>query len=245
MACAWVWFLCWTTWNITASTDMVISNDSSSSSCIKEVLFHPLLQAKQQLRRPRFKKHQKSTGHLASQTCIVLIFPLCSAFLAILQITSMPYAIQHLSLVLLMRNFLSIPLLNFLSPCLFARLTTMKMGDFSSHPFCCAIPWTICLVVLECHGLWGQGLSLLFVLGKQLLCYGYHFKQVTVIVINSKNNNKNNNNCTCFFTIHQIVSRAFHANIKKENWKIKEERSIDPSSVKCLIWGAIKENRND
>lgn len=242
MACAWVWFLCWTTWNITASTDMVISNDSSSSSCIKEVLFHPLLQAKQQLRRPRFKKHQKSTGHLASQTCIVLIFPLCSAFLAILQITSMPYAIQHLSLVLLMRNFLSIPLLNFLSPCLFARLTIMKMGDFSSHPFCCAIPWTICLVVLECHG---QGLSLLFVLGKQLLCYGYHFKQVTVIVINSKNNNKNNNNCTCFFTIHQIVSRAFHANIKKENWKIKEERSIDPSSVKCLIWGAIKENRND
>lgn len=97
MACAWVWFLRWTTWNITVSTDMVISNDSSSSSCIKaELLFYPLLQAKQQLRRPRFKKHQKNIGHLASQTYIVLIFPLCSAFLAILQITSMPYSIQHL-----------------------------------------------------------------------------------------------------------------------------------------------------
>lgn len=96
---------------------------------------------------------------------------------------------------------------------LFARATIMNFFYFCSYSLCCAIPPNY-LVALECHGLWGWGLSLLFVLGKQLLSYGYHFKQVTVIVITSNNNkNYNSNKCTCSFTIHQIVSRALHNNI--------------------------------
>lgn len=71
---------------------------------------------------------------------VSVIFPQLSAFLEILLITFMSYSIQHLSLVLLMRNFLSVPLLNFLSPCLFGKLTIMKIIDVCNHPFCCAIP---------------------------------------------------------------------------------------------------------
>lgn len=84
--CAWVWFLLGTTWNFTASTNMVISNGYWESWCIKEVLFYLPLQANERFRSPRCKKHQQTTGHLASQTCIILpIFPLFSAFLEILK----------------------------------------------------------------------------------------------------------------------------------------------------------------
>lgn len=98
-----------------------------------------LNKAKQQFRSPRFKRHQKSSGHLASQTYIVrLIFPLLSAFLAILQTTSKPYSIRHSDLAYEKFSFNST--LNFLPPCLFAKLNIMKIVDFCSHPFCCVIP---------------------------------------------------------------------------------------------------------
>lgn len=137
-----------------------------------------------------------------------------------------------------MRNFLSGPLLNFLLPCFYGKRTIMKITDICKHPFCCAIPLNICLVALVCYILWGQGHPAICSL-KTDMCYEYHFKQITVIVINRNNNNSSN----VVFYHSSDWSWTLHIKVKIETWKNIEERHIDADSGKCLAWGAIKEEQ--
>lgn len=123
----------------------------------------------------------------------------------------MPYSTQHLSPVLFRRNFLSIPLLNFLSPCLFAKLTIMKITDLCSHPFYCVIHLNYVFDCLKSAVvcLWNCHFYLYFENFYWFMNTTSNHSKVTVIV-NSNNKYNNHNNCTCLMYIHQTVSRAVH-----------------------------------